>query len=247
MGRRLIALLALLVLVCGGCRVDVEVGLDARADGSGRVRVQIVADKDVADAVDLSAGVRVDDLKQAGWTIEGPSPRKDGGVQVVATKPFSDAEGARLAVEELSGPTGPFQAFRLERSRSFLRTTTRFRGTVDFAKGIEAFGDPGVRSALGGSDVGLDLARLEQALNGPVDKAVGVQVTVRLPGQVTSNAPRNASNGARWQLRLRDRVDLTAESSAWNVANLAGAALAAIGIVVLLGFLVTRRRRRGTP
>jgi len=234
------------VVLGAACRVDVEVGVDAGADGSGRVRVQVVADKDVAKAVDLSAGVRVDDLKQAGWTVEGPTPRPDGGVQVVATKPFTDAEGARLAVEELSGPTGPFQAFRLKQSRSFARTTTRFSGTVDFAKGIEAFGDPGVKAALGGSDVGLDLARLEQAINGPIDKAVGVQVAVRLPGSVSSNAPQQSSNGARWQLRLRDKVDLTAESSTWNVANLAGAALAVIVVVGLLVLLLGRRRRRRT-
>ena len=230
------AALALLVLVglCGACRVDIEVGIDAETDGSGRVRVEVVADREVARAVDLSAGVRVEDLKQAGWMIDGPSPRPDGGVQVVATKRFVDAEGARLAVEEVSGPDGPFQGFRLERTRSFARTTTRFAGTVDFARGIEAFGDAGVRQALGGSDVGVDLARLEQVLNGPVDRAVGVQVAVRLPGDVESNAPQQSANGARWELRLRDRVDLTAESSAWNVLNLAGAALAVLVTVALL-------------
>ncbi|HVL03940.1 MAG TPA: hypothetical protein VM386_05845, partial [Acidimicrobiales bacterium] len=117
MGRLVRALVAVVmaVLVCGGCRVDVEVGIDAETDGSGRVRVEVVADREVANAIDLSAGVRAEDLKQAGWTIEGPTPRPDGGVQVVATKPFDDPEGARLAVEEVSGPEGPFQGFRLER------------------------------------------------------------------------------------------------------------------------------------
>lgn len=231
------------VIVCAACRVDIEVGIDAESDGSGRIRVEVVADRDVARAVDLSAGVRSDDLKQAGWTIEGPTPQPDGGLRVVATKPFGDAEGARLAVEELSGPDGPFQGFRLERQHSFVRTTTRFSGTVDFAKGIEAFGDPGLKAALGGSDVGVDLQRLEQALDRPIDQAVGVHVAVRLPGDVESNAPQQSGNGARWELKLRDRVDLNAESSALNVVNLVGSGLGVVALVALVAMLLSRRRR----
>ena len=239
-------LVVLLVLVCSACRVDVEVGVDAGADGSGQVRVEVKADKEVAEAIDLSKGVRVDDLRQAGWKIDGPTPRPDGGVEVVATKPFRDPAGARLVIEELSGPDGPFQGFRLERERTFARTTTRFAGTVDFAKGIEAFGDPALRQALGGSDIGIDLDRLEQALNGPIDRAVGVQVAVRLPGDVESNAPTATDNGARWELRLRDRADLTAESVAWNTTNLAGAGVAALALVGLLVLLFTRLGGRGS-
>ncbi len=249
MGHRLqrlgpLLLVALLLLVGSACRVDVEVGIDARSDGSGQVRVEVEADKEVVAAVDLSKGVRVDDLRQAGWEIEGPTPRPDGGARVVATKPFRDATGAQRAIEDLSGPDGPFQGFRLERERSFARTTTRFVGTVDFAKGIEAFGDPALRQALGGSDIGIDLNRLEQALNGPIDRAVGVQVAVRLPGDVESNAPAETDNGARWELRLRDRADLTAQSVAWNTANLAGAAVAALAVLGLLALLLTSRSPR---
>lgn len=233
----------LAVVLGAGCRVDIDVGIAAETDGSGRVRVEVVADREVARAVDLSAGVRTDDLKQAGWAIEGPTAQPDGGVRVVASKPFRDAEGARLAIEELSGPDGPFQGFRIERERSFARTTTRFSGTVDFAKGIEAFGDPGLKEALGGSDAGVDLARLEQALNGPIDRAVGVHVAVRLPGEVESNAPQQSDNGARWELKLRDRVELTARSSALNVVNLAGAGLGGTVAVALLVLLVARLRR----
>lgn len=243
---RPLLLLAVLTALCSACRVDVDVRMDARSDGSGQVRVEVMADKEVADAVDLSKGVRVDDLRQAGWRIDGPDKGPDGGVKVVATKPFRDVAEARLVVEELSGPEGPFQGFRLERTRTFARTTTRFAGTVDFAEGVEAFGDPAVREALGGSDIGVDLTRLEQALNGPVDRAVGINVAVRLPGEVESNAPSQLDNGARWELKLRDRADLTAQSVAWNTSNLAGAAVALLAAVGLLVLLVTGRAGRAT-
>ncbi|MEO5679128.1 MAG: hypothetical protein ABIS47_05595, partial [Acidimicrobiales bacterium] len=130
---RALVLTGVLIVLCAACRVDVEVGIDARADGSGQVRVEVVADRDVATAIDLSKGVRVDDLKQAGWKVDGPAPRPDGAVGVVATKRFGNVADARLVVEELSGPDGPFQGFRLDRRRSFARTTTRFAGTVDFS------------------------------------------------------------------------------------------------------------------
>ncbi len=241
---RHLVLLATLVVAVAGCRVDVNVGINAKADGSGQVRVEVVADREVAQAVDLSAGVRVDDLKQAGWTIDGPSPRPDGGVRVVATKAFADAGGARSAVEELTGPIGPFQAFRLQRSRSFVRTTTRFSATVDLARGIEAFGDPGVKATLGGSDIGLDLPQLGQDLKGPTDAAVGVQVAVRLPGKASSNAPRVTADGATWQVGLKDRLELTAQSTAWNVANLVGVVVAALlATLAVAAFLLNRSRR----
>jgi len=236
-------LAAVIVTVCSACRVDVEVGIDARSDGSGRVRVEVVADRDAAAAIDLSKGLRVDDLRQAGWRIDGPTQRPDGGMAVVASKPFRDPAGVQLIIEELTGRDGPFQSFRLKRERSFARTTTRFAGTVDLSRGIEVFGDNGVREALGGSDIGIDLNRLEQALNGPVDGAVGVRVAIRLPGEVKSSSSAQTSDGARWELRLRERADLTAESTAWNTANLAGAAVAVLAALGLLALGVTRPKR----
>jgi len=233
----------LLVIVAGACRVDVEVGIEAEADGSGRVRVEVEADQEVVEAVDLSQGLRTDDLQQAGWEVEGPTPRSEGGQRVVATKPFRTPDGARLVIEELTGVDGPFQGFRLERTRTFARTTTRLAGTVDLAEGIEAFGDPGLRTALGGSDLGLDLAQLEKAAGAPLDQVVGVQVVVRLPGDVEANAPKAGGGEARYEVPLRQRLELTAESTAWNTFNLVCAGVAVVAAVGLLSLLLAGRRR----
>ena len=245
MPERIRVLLAalLLVLVAGACRVDVEVGIDAEADGSGRVRVEVEADREVVEAVDLSKGLRTDDLQQAGWEVEGPTPRPEGGQRVVATKPFRTPDGARLVIEELTGADGPFQGFRLERTRTFARTTTRLAGTVDLAEGIEAFGDPGLRTALGGSDLGLDLAQLEKTAGASLDQVVGVQVVVRLPGAVEANAPKLGGDEARYEVPLRQRVELRAQSMAWNTLNLVGAGVAALALLGLLTLLLTGRRR----
>ncbi len=240
-------LVVTLVLLCGACRVDLEVGIDAAADGSGKVRVEVVADRDAAAAVDLSSGLRADDLKQAGWTVEGPTRRLDGSVQVVATKPFGDVAGARRAVEEITGADGPFQGFRLERKRTFARTTTRFAGAVDFSRGVEAFGDAGVRKALGGSDIGIDLSRFEQTLGSPVNHAVGVRVAVRLPGGVTSNASNQTGQEASWQLHLPERADLRAQSVAWNTSNLVGVVVTFLAVLGLVILLVSGRQRRHSP
>lgn len=232
-----------LVLVAGGCRLDVAVGVDAVADGSGRVRVEVTADAELVQVAGTQTTL-VDDLRKAGWEIEGPTTKPGGAVSFVATKPFSDPAGARRAFVELGGP---FTDLQVSRKRSLLRTTTSFHGTVDFRKGLDAFGDPDLGKALGTSDAGVDQAAVEKAVNGPIDKAFGLTVAARLPGAITSsNAPATAGNGATWQLRLRDQSTLDAESRAWNTTNIAGfvvAVLAALGLLAFGASALLRRRR----
>lgn len=240
------------VLLAAGCKVDIAVGVDARADGSGSVRVEVAVDQDVTDRVDLATQLDVDDLRKGGWVVTEPAKRSDGLTAVVATKPFQDPDGARLAMEEISGPTGPFRDFRVVRSAGFLTTTTRFTGTVDFTRGAEALGDPEVGRRLGGSDLGIDTAAVERALNGPIDRAVQITVSARLPGTVEANAPTVAGNGAVWRPKLRDTAVLTATSTAWNTTTLlalgGGLAIALLAAALLLRRRSSRRAsRRRTP
>jgi hypothetical protein len=229
------------VLLVAGCRLDVAVGVDSDADGTGRVRVEVTADAELVKAAGTDVTL-AEDLRQAGWTVEGPSARPDGGATILATKPFSDPNGARQAFKELGGPFGDLT---LARKHTLFKTTTSFRGTVDFTKGIEAFGDPGVRESLGGSDLGFDTKQIEAAVNGPIDKAFGVTVAARLPGGITSsNSPSTAGNGASWKLRLSDRAVLEAESEKWNTTNIAGLVVAALATVGLLALGLSALRRR---
>lgn len=240
-------------LLCGGCRVDTSVGIDAKADGSGQVRVEVRLDADAAKQVgDLSEQLRVEDLRDAGWTVTGPTKVEEGGVEVVATKPFATPDGAGDAMDEISGEDGPFRNFDLELDRSFLRSEAAFAGTVDLEGGIEGFSDDALKERLGGQPLGFDPAELEGRLGTALNRIFRFQVAVRLPGDVEANAPVTTGNGAVWTPQLGERVTLEATSTKANTGRLV---LAAIALVtgVLFAVIVAlhlrralRRRGRGT-
>lgn len=217
--------------------------MDARRDGSGEVRATVTLDEAAARRVpDLASQLQVDDLRDAGWTVAGPDKAEDGGVVVVARKAFRDPAGAAAAVRELSGDHGPFQRFRLTRSRSFFKTTTTFSGDVDLTAGLAGFSDADLQARLGGQPLGVDQAELERQLGAVIDKVFKVRVAVRLPGDVTANTVGEAGNGAVWTPRLGEKAGLEARAEDWNTANLAAAAVALVAAVAF-AVLTTHRLR----
>jgi hypothetical protein len=239
---KVVRLLAVaLLLLVSGCRLDVAVGVDVAADGSGRIRVEVTADAELVKAAGADTTL-VDDLRKAGWTVDGPTAKPGGAMAVVATKRFADPAGAKQAFSELGGP---FTDLTISRERTLFTTTTSFHGKVDFRRGLDSFGDEGVGDALG-SPAGVDTADIEKAVNGPIDKAFGVTVVVRLPGSITeSNAPAVAGNGATWRLKLSDTADLDAQSSKRNTTNIAGVAVAVLAALGLGAYGAAALRRRG--
>src|SRR5205823_6123808 len=128
---------ALILVVCGACQLTATVAVDAHRDGTGIVRVGVGLDADAARQVpDLTHDLRVDDLRRRGWAIVGPRQEKDGRTWVRAAKHFGSPDELRSVVAEVSGPSGPFRDFRLQRSRSFFRSRLRFTGTVDLSGGV---------------------------------------------------------------------------------------------------------------
>jgi hypothetical protein len=231
------------------CQATVGVGVDENASGRGQVVVTVTLDQEAAQTVpDLASQLRTGDLAKAGWRIEGPVPGANHGVIVRATKPFGNGAELARAVAELSG-TGqfhPFQNFQVVRHRSFLATKSRFQGRVDLSCGLRCFGDQQLQQQLAGSDLGFDPAQLQQLTNVILDRIFHFQVSVRLPGSVTSsNAPTQAGNGAVWSPALGQQATLTASARQWNTRRIGLLALALVCLIALAVMTLVRRRPVG--
>jgi hypothetical protein len=248
----LAATTAAFAIATSACRVDLSVAIAADADGSGHVTAKAVLDGDAknelaGDGREGTRGLQVTDLRKAGWTIAGPNELDGGGLEIVATHDFATPTEAEDLVADLAGDPGPFRNVHVVQRRTFAKTTTDVRATVDLTAGLAAFADPDVQAALGGTPeapLGISTAAIEQRFGAPLDRLLGLQVAVDLPGKVASNAPTETGAGtAVWSPSLGDELVLDATSQRWNVANLAGAAIATASGLALLGLAVLRRRR----
>jgi hypothetical protein len=238
----------LALVVCGlalsACRVTVTGGADVRADGGGTVRAGVGLDAEAAAAIpDLASQLRVDDLRQAGWAVEGPRKEGDGLTWVRASRRFSDAAGAARALNELSGPSGPFQGITVGHQRSFLHAKTTVSGTVDLSKGLAGFVDPDLQRRIG-DGLALDPAGLRRRLGSDADRLVQVELLARLPGSIRSNATGRVDGGVVWRPDLGQRLPVQASADKLTLApllTLVAAVLVAAMLVV--AFVVFRRRR----
>ena len=226
---------AVLLLAGTGCQVTLVAGVDARADGSGRVRAGLGLDAEALREVgDLAGLLRVDDPRQAGWQVEGPEADDDGLTWVRASKPFDDPAEAERVMAELSGPGGPFRDFRLTRSGSLLRTRTAFTGTIDLSSGVAGLADPELLERLG-DDPGLDaLAR-----------SLRVEVAAGLPGKIRANTPAVAGGRAVWTPEMGSVLTLQADGDLRRLAPLVYGGLALLAVAA--GLVLVARRRRSRP
>lgn len=247
-------LVLVIVFSTGACRVRTDIGIEVKDNGSGTVTVKIGLDDDaMKKAPNFQQSLKVDDLAAHGWTLTGPVKETDGFTYFSASKPFANPDEARRIFLEISGDKGPFRDFNITRSRSFARTKFGFSGTVDFTGGIESFSDSELAAQLDGKPIGDDVKAIEQRINDSLDNVFQIRIAVRLPGDVSSNAPGQAANGAVWQPRLSQQgaVALQASSTSirWvTIIGTAVAVLALVALVVLLGLrLVGSRRRARRP
>jgi hypothetical protein len=241
--RALVALL--IVLGAGACQVRVTGGIDADPGGGGTVRAGLGLDADALKTVgDLAAALRVDDLRQAGWKIDGPRREGDGLTWVRASRPVADTDEAVSALAQLSGPGGPFRDLKIGSSRSLLRNRTSLSGTVDLSGGLTGLADADLLSKLNGG-LPLDLDGLRKEFGTDLDKVVRISFEARLPGSVHANATEKAGGRLVWRPPMGGSVPIQATSKGLNVLPLAIIAL--VLLAVASGgttWLVLRRRRR---
>jgi hypothetical protein len=225
-----------------------------KENGSGAVTVRLGLDDDaVKQTPNFQDAIRVADLTAHGWTVTGPVKETDGFTYFTATKPFANPDEAQKIFVEISGGKGPFHDFSITRSKSFARTKFGFKGTIDFGPGLESFSDTQLAQQLDGKPLGDEIKAIEQRLNDTLDNVFQFQVAVRLPGDVTSNAPGQVANGAVWQPRLSQSgaITLEATSTSTRWPTIIGVIVAVVCALLLLALLVIRlvvvsRRRRAS-
>jgi hypothetical protein len=230
---RRLALVVLALALCGACKVDLAVNVDAHDDGTGVVTARVALDQEAAQRLKALGGrLDADDLRKAGWRVTKTD------TSIVATKPFANPDEVPGIIGEAVGARRPLRDFRLTRTRSAFRTDTKFRGTVDLTAGLNAFSDDKLPT-----QAGADLAQLARRSNDILNEIFSVQVGVRLPGDVDSNAPTAADNGAVWRPKLGERITLTASASQLDTRRIVyiGVALTA-GLALLLQVVRILRR-----
>lgn len=244
--RTALPLLLVAVLLLGACELRTELNIDVDDDGSGTVEFAVGVDDDVLDRrPDLLDELALDELAADGWAVRPPEREADDLTWVRVTKPFDDPDALGRIVDEIAGANGPFRDFTLEREDGLTATDLTFAGVVDFAAGAGGLVDDDLADEI--DDEALD--EVEGRVGDAVDQLVRVSVAVRLPGDVTSNAPTQASNGAVWRPSILEDepVALAAAGTVSHTGRVVaiGLGVAAIGALVLFAAVrVAGRRRR---
>lgn len=241
----------LLAVLCTACRVDVKVGVAMNADGSGAVTLTAVADADIVKrATSLATDLRFDDLKAAGWVIDGPAKTPTGGLQVTLSHPFQTPAQGTALLAGLNGPGGPLTGLTLARVRTANSTTYSLNGTLQVIGGLNAFTDPDLLAAVGATPYTTQLT----AANVQPSAAIGITVGATLPGKLQSNSAGSGS-GLTWTVpsdgsavKVAAVAQQNDRKNVWAGPVAKGALIALIAWVVIsicfIGYILLARRRR---
>lgn len=252
--RRLLALVVV-ALALTACKVDTTVDVMVKADGSGVITLTAVADADVlAQAPGLAEDLRFDDAIAAGWVLTPPAATETGGLEVVLTHEFATVEEATALLQSINGVGGPLHDVVLSRIVTDDDITTSLAGTLRVDGGIDAFADPDVLAAIGGSPYADNIAATGLR---PTD-VVTFTFNADLPGESTTPATGtvDGEQALTWSVPLDGTTaDLTSStvlaqgtpSSIWGtVATIALIMLVAwcVVAVAFIAFVSRARKQR---
>lgn len=233
-------LLTVAVLVGSACQLRTDLNITVEPDGSGEITVAIGLDEDgVAEHPDLLDELEFGDLRVTGWEVSGPEKDDDGFTRVRIRHEFGAPEEVATLLDEVAGESGPLRDFSLAQKDGFAETRYRFEGVVDFTDGVEGLvEDPELAEALDAEPVDL----IQERLEGAIDQVLRFQVAVQLPGDVASNAPTQATNGAVWRPSVleEEAVELVATSTLQRNDRIVWLIVAAVAGFALLLFVIIR-------
>jgi hypothetical protein len=224
--------------VCAGCRLDANVLVETGRDGAGSVTVTAIADKDMIGRAGLAlADLRLDDIKQAGWSVDGPADNTTGGRQLVFTKKFQTTAEADRILAEISGPAGPLHDMRLAQKREFAKITTTLKGEIGLDGGIAGLGDDELVQLLGGRQVLQGLAG--ENLTDQFVVTVALKAPGAAVGAATGTGPLDGATHTPVSLR-----HVETDAKAAKARNLAYLSIVGAVLVALLALWMMKRRQR---
>ncbi|MHB8466631.1 MAG: hypothetical protein ACYDH6_07580 [Acidimicrobiales bacterium] len=226
----MLAAVPLAAVPLAACEATARVTVSTTSAGRGVIAVSLILDREAAARVgDVGAGLRVDDLRRAGWVVDPLVTAPDGSVTATVHHAFAGTFRTSL------GPIG----LDVHRHRGLVSSGEQVTGTVDLRDGLDAFSDPSLARALGTSSLAGFVQRL-QASGGSVPD-LHTQLVLQLPGHPTHVAPGGAvaNHTVTWDIPLGQQMAIGASAHATDrVALLAFAvalsALVALAIVVVL-------------
>ena len=245
---RALAALALLLLT-SACRVDTTVDIRVDDDGSGEVTVEVVADPEAVSLIpDAPNALKLDDLSEAGWTVNSSTVDGAGSLTVTIAKRFPTADALGGVLAEIAGEDVIFEGFTLIKEHSFdviglgpARTDYELSGSINPTFDIEQLG--GV-FPQGLPPLGRTTGAIENDFEGDFEDVLGLTVTVRLPETPGSANGEIVDETIIWTMSYGDRaVEIEANSAAesilvrvWTMVALA----AGVFLVLLLGTYLAR-------
>jgi hypothetical protein len=205
------ALVALAATALSACHVQVDLSVKMGQDGSGAVVLSLVADADVVrDAPGLVADLRLDDLRAAGWTLDGPTPTAAGGVRLALAHRFATPAEADALIASLDGTRGPFTTLRVTRTRSASAVAATLSGSLRVVDGLSAFADNDLIATIGAAPYAGQL----EAEQLDVGQAIGLTLHANLAGTVRTTTGTWNGRSLSWEVPTDgSTVDVATTSS----------------------------------